>query len=82
MDTILLTIEQIARRNLDTVVTAMNYSREAVYNAHVARSAGDDTAYAEWQKTAKQWFDAAEMAAKDHDALVAAIKTVSGLATQ
>lgn len=47
MNSTLPTIEHIARRNLDAVVTAMNYSREAVFNAHVARTAGDDTASAE-----------------------------------
>ena len=78
MDSILPAVEEIARRNLNAVIMAMNNSREAVYNAHVAKMAGDDTGHAEWQKTAKQWFDAAEQAAQDHDALVAAIRTLPG----
>ena len=78
MGSILPALEQMAHRHLDGVIEAMNHSREAVYNAHVAKDAGDDTGYSEWQKTASQWFAAAEKLAKDHDALVAAIKTLPG----
>lgn len=78
MPSVRSTLLQIAERNRDTVSVLMDRSREAAFNAQVAKDTGDGTAHAEWQKTAKQWFDVADQIAKDHDAIVALVDTVAG----